>query len=255
MLSELPRPAIFAHRGASAHAPENTLAAFELAIRQKADAIELDAKLSTDGQVVVIHDPTVDRTTDGHGWVGKMTLEALRELDAGTYFDVAFHGECIPTLEEVFETVGRETFINIELTNYVSPGDGLPQIVAGLVKHRHLETRVLFSSFNPQALIRAKRILPDVPIGLLASPGWSGCWTRSWLGRILVPYDALHPERQDVTPRLVRAAHQRNQRVHTYTVNDPQEMRRLFDLGIDGVFTDDPALARQVLDTAPSLTR
>jgi glycerophosphoryl diester phosphodiesterase len=90
MLTELPRPTIFAHRGASAYAPENTLAAFELALRQGADAIELDAKLTRDGHIVVIHDQTVDRTTEGRGRVKDMTLAELRKLDAGSHFDVAF---------------------------------------------------------------------------------------------------------------------------------------------------------------------
>ena len=149
MLLQIPKPAIFAHRGASAYAPENTLASFELAIHQEADAIELDAKLTADGQVVVIHDQTVNRTTDGNGRVGKMTLTQIRQLDAGSYFAAAFYDERIPTLEEVFETVGRKILINIELTNYASMKDSLPEKVADLVRRHQLEKRVMFSSFNP----------------------------------------------------------------------------------------------------------
>ena len=96
-------PLIFAHRGASAHAPENTLAAFELAFQQNADVIELDSKLSADGHVVVIHDQSVDRTTNGFGRVSELTLAGLRELDAGSHFSATFHGEQIPTLVEVLE--------------------------------------------------------------------------------------------------------------------------------------------------------
>ncbi|MBU0511232.1 MAG: glycerophosphodiester phosphodiesterase, partial [Chloroflexi bacterium] len=118
MYAQLPRPAIFAHRGASAYAPENTLAAFDLAIRQNADAIELDAKLSADGHVVIIHDQTVDRTTDGTGRVSDLQLAALQELDAGCTYDEAFRHERIPTLGEVFDAVGRKILINVELTNY-----------------------------------------------------------------------------------------------------------------------------------------
>src|SRR5512145_1023455 len=100
MLETLPRPVIFAHRGASAHAPENTLAAFELAIAQQADAVELDVKLTADGQVIVFHDSTVDRTTNGHGKVQDMTLAELKALDAGSFLGSQFAGEKIPTLEE-----------------------------------------------------------------------------------------------------------------------------------------------------------
>ena len=180
ILDQLSKPAIFAHRGSSAHAPENTLAAFELAIRHGADAIELDAKLSADGHVVVIHDQTVDRTTDGTGKVRELTLAQLSELDAGSYFDIAFRREPIPTLEQVFQAVGYGILINVELTNYASPTDPLPEKVAGLVRKFGLEKRVLFSSFNPLALVRIRRILPEVPVGLLALPGLDGAWARSW---------------------------------------------------------------------------
>ena len=139
MFSYLPKPSIFAHRGSKANAPENTLAAFELAITHKADAIELDVKLCADGQVVVIHDSTVDRTTDGTGQVRKLSLAALKELDAGSYFDIAFRGEAIPTLEEVLEAVGKRIPINIELTNYAAPTDALPAKVAELVIRHGLE--------------------------------------------------------------------------------------------------------------------
>jgi len=250
MTTESARPIFFAHRGASAHAPENTLAAFDLALRHEADAFELDAKLSADGQVVVIHDQTVDRTTDGEGDVGNMTLAALQELDAGSFFDIAFRGERIPTLAQVFEAFGHKTYINVELTNYAFPNDDLPERVAELVKHHRLEKRVLFSSFNPRALLKARRLIPEVPLGLLALPGRRGWWARSWLGRIVVSYDALHPESTDVTAGLVASAHRRGHRVNVWTVNQPEEMKRLFALGVDGIFTDDPKLARQVLTTS-----
>jgi glycerophosphoryl diester phosphodiesterase len=247
MSNEPTHPILFAHRGASAHAPENTLAAFELALRHDADAFELDAKLSGDGQVIVIHDQTVDRTTDGQGDVRNMTLAALKELDAGSFFDIAFCGERIPTLAQVFETFGHKTFINVELTNYASPNDDLPARVVELVKHHRLEKQVLFSSFNPRALRTAIQLAPEVPIGLLASPGRNGWWARSWLGRMIVPYEALHPELSDVNPALVALIHRHGHRVNVYTVNQPEDMKRLFAMGIDGIFTDDPRLARQVL--------
>lgn len=245
IFSDLPRPIIFAHRGASAYAPENTLSAFELALRQGADAIELDAKLTADGHVVVIHDQTVDRTTEGSGRVKDMRLADLRKLDAGSHFDFAFRGEKIPTLEEVLKAVGQLTYTNIELTNYGSMTDSLPEKVAALVGRLKLNKRVIFSSFNPLALFRIRRILPDVPIGLLALPGKSGGWARTWPGRLL-SYQALHPDQSDVTPELVEKAHRRGKAVFVYTVNKTTDMRRLFDAGVDGIFTDDPVQARQV---------
>ncbi|MFZ6031533.1 MAG: glycerophosphodiester phosphodiesterase [Chloroflexota bacterium] len=248
-----PAPTVFAHRGASLHAPENTLAAFTLAVQHGADAIELDAKLSADGQVVVIHDQTVNRTTGSHGKVGEMTLAALKRLDAGSCFDAAYRGEPIPTLDEVFEVIGKQTFTNVELTNYASPRDDLPDRVAELVRCHDLAGRVMFSSFNPRALQRAHALLPAVPLGLLALPGPKGWPMRAWPGRLLVPYQALHPEKTDTHGRLVAGLHQLGRRVHVWTVNDETEMRRLFSLGVDGIFTDDPRLAKQVLRSLPAL--
>jgi glycerophosphoryl diester phosphodiesterase len=240
------RPMIFAHRGACAYAPENTLAAFELAIRQEADAIELDTKLSADGQPVVIHDQTVDRTTSQHGKVSTFTAAQLHQLDAGSYFDIAFRGEPIPSLEDVFAAVGQRIYINVELTNYASPTDDLPEKVAELVKRHNLAQRVLFSSFNPLALIRVHRRLLDTPVGLLAFPTWKGGLARGWLGR-KIGYQSLHPYFSDVTAQLVSQVHQCGCKLFVWTVNRAEEMQRLFQLGADGIFTDDPVLAKQTL--------
>lgn len=245
MLTSLPQPIIFAHRGASAHAPENTLASFELALAQGADAIELDAKLTTDGQVVVIHDATVDRTTGAHGRVKNMSLADLRALDAGSFYSKEFVGEKIPLLQEVFETVGKRLFINVELTNYNSPRDHLVETVCMLVKKFNLQKRVMFSSFLPSNLSKAQSYLPEVPCGLLALESLMGAWARSF-GFAFGKYAALHPYLSDVTREQVQRVHRLKGRVHVWTVNKEADMRRLFDWGVDGIFTDDPQLAVQV---------
>lgn len=250
MLQNLQRPIIFAHRGASAYAPENTLAAFELALRQGADAIELDTKLTADGHVVVIHDQTIDRTTPKSGKVREIHLQDIRKLDAGSHFDIAFKGEKVPTLEEVLKAVGQLTLVNIEIANYASVTDELPYKVAQIVKRLHLGHRVLFSSFNPLALIRARKILPETPLGLLALPGKPGWAARSWPGYLL-NYQSIHPEFRDVTPSLVKSAHRKGKLVFVFTVNQAEEMQRLFELNVDGIFTDDPVLAQQVRAARP----
>lgn len=245
MLESLPRPVIFAHRGASAHAPENTLAAFELALTQKADAVELDVKLSADGRVVVHHDTTVDRTTDGHGRVKDLKLAELRSLDAGGWFSEKFRGEKIPTLDEVFESIGKRTFINVELTNYSTPRDQLVETVCMLVKKHKVQKHILFSSFFASNLSKARSFLPDVPRGLLASPGLLGTWARSFefsFGK----YQALHPAVRDASQQQVARVHRLKRRVNVWTVNDEQDMRRLFGWHVDGIFTDDPLLAVRV---------
>jgi glycerophosphoryl diester phosphodiesterase len=246
MFLELPRPTIIGHRGASAHAPENTIAAFELAVQQHADAIELDAKLTVDRHVVVIHDQTVDRTTDGTGQVNKLSLKALRELDAGSSFDISFKGEKIPTLVEVFETVGHKTCLNIELTNYASNSDDLPERVAALIQKHNLQRNILISSFNPFTLLRAHKLLPEVPFGLL-TPSKRGFFLANlWVNK-LIPYNTLNPCFDDTNPRLVKRLHQRGKYIFVYTVNEPEAMRSLVAWGVDGFFTDDPVLAKRVI--------
>ena len=245
MLESLPRPFIFAHRGASAHAPENTLAAFELALAQHADGIELDVKLSSDGHVVVIHDATIDRTTGAKGRVKDKTLDELRSLNAGSFFSQNFTDEKIPTLEEVFEKMGRRLFINVELTNYNTPRDHLVESVCMLVKKFNLQKHVMFSSFFASNLSKAGSYLPDVPRGLLALGGIAGAWARSF-GYYFGKYQALHPYLSNVTPEQVQRVHRLKGRIHVWTVNKAEDMRRLFHWGVDAIFTDDPQLAVQV---------
>jgi glycerophosphoryl diester phosphodiesterase len=245
MLDTLPRPVILAHRGASAHAPENTLAAFELALAQGADGFELDVKLSADGKVVVIHDATVDRTTGAHGRVKDLSLTEMRSLQAGSFFSEKYVGEKIPTLEEVFEALGKRAFINVELTNYNTPRDHLVETVCMLVKRFGMQKRVLFSSFFASNLSRARSYLPEVPSGLLALGGFPGAWSRSF-GFSFGKYQALHINIKDMTHQQVQRVHRLGRRIHVWTVNAEEDMRRLFEWGVDAIITDDPQLAVRV---------
>ncbi|MGE5248725.1 MAG: glycerophosphodiester phosphodiesterase [Bacteroidota bacterium] len=239
MFENFPRPLILAHRGDSAHAPENTLPAFEAALKRGADGVELDVKLTADKQVVVLHDTTVDRTTDGHGRVADLSLAQLRGLDAGSFFSQEFRGTRLPTLSEVFEAIGERCLINVELTNMQNPFDELAERTCELVRRHGMEKHVLFSSFFGFQLKAAARLLPDVPRGLLALPGWKGAWARSF-GFMFGDYQALHPNLRDVNAAQVSRVHQLKRRIHVYTVNAPEDMRRLNNWDVDGVFTDDP---------------
>ena len=230
-------PKILAHRGASAHAPENTMAAFELALSHQADGIELDVMLSKDDQVVVIHDDTVDRTTDGCGRVRDMTLDELKSLDAGD-------GQKIPTLIDVFEQLGDKCLLNIELKNYTTIFDRLPIAVAHIVRTYHLEDSVIISSFNPFNLPRFRRRLGDVDLGLITLPDKASHWI--WR---LFRYDALHPHFTDVDQILVSALHAQNRQVNVWTVDEPEEILRLADLNVDSIITNDPLEARKVLES------
>jgi len=226
-------------------APENTLAAFLLALQAGADGIELDVMLSRDKELVVIHDSTVDRTTDGTGKVSDLPLSALRELDAGARFGEEFRGEKLPTLAEVFETVGGKMRINVELKNYAHPLDDLTSRVIALTERFHLADSVLLSSFNPINLSKARRQNPKIRRGLLVSPG-----DRLMLGAggRLFPYHALHPYYEDVTPEMAADLRVRGKQLNTWTVDDPQALLRLHSIGVDGIISNNPAAARAVLE-------
>jgi len=241
-------PLNIAHRGASAAAPPNTLAAFEKAIELGADGVEFDVHLSADGVPVVIHDFTVDSTTDGSGRVAEMTLAQLKQLDAGSHFDPAFAGERIPTLGEVLEAVGGRLLLNIELKSTSLRDNGLEQAVIAQVEQHSLGDSVLFSSFNPFSLRRAKRIASHIPVGLLYAPDLPLPLRRAWLAP-LVPHEARHPKHTMVDARYMAWARRRGYRVNTWTVDDPDEMHRLIDLDVDGIITNVPDVLCDVLDT------
>jgi glycerophosphoryl diester phosphodiesterase len=241
MLSVSLSQAIFAHRGASAHAPENTLAAFRLALESQADGIELDTHLSADDQIMVIHDGNVSRTTNGQGKVYNLKFEELRKLDAG-------NGETIPTLAEVFDLIGSKLYINIELKGFSSSAAMLPQKVTKLVHERNLDQKIIYSSFNPLLLINTRKHSPQAKLGLLMLPGGFGTAIRLIFSPFVRPW-SLNPHFSSVSPKFFQRAKQHNRSVITYTVNQADEMRRLFALGINGIITDDPELALEVRET------
>ena len=234
--SALTRLLNIAHRGASAVAPSNTLAAFEKAIELGADGAELDVQLSADGVPVVIHDFTVDRTTDGSGRVAEMSLAQLRELNAGAACGPPFASQRIPTLAEVLEAVGDRLLLNIELKSASLRDDGLERTVIAQVVRFGLGGRVLLSSFNPFALRRAKRLAPWIPLGLIYAPNLVLPLRHAWLAW-LVPHEARHPQHTMVSADYVAWARRHGYRVNAWTVNDPDEMRRLIPLGVDAIVT------------------
>lgn len=246
MLEQFPRPILFAHRGDLANAPENTLPSFQQAIQKGADGVELDVKITSDRHVIVIHDSSVDRTSDGKGKISSFTLEAIRKLDAGSWFHEKFKGVQIPLLEEVFETVGKDRLINIELTNYSTPRDGLVDKVCELIKRHGNQKQIIFSSFFASNLKRGAYLLPEIPRGLLAMPGIAGIWGRSF-GFMFGEYQALHPYISDVSREQVQRVHRLKRRMHVWTANLPEDVTRLKEWGVDGIFTDDPATALKAL--------
>lgn len=245
MWSELHHPIIIAHRGDKTHAPENTLAAFKAAVDNGADAIEFDVKLTADERVIVLHDPTVNRTTNGTGKISDLPFAAVRDLDAGAWFSEKFRGEQIPALDEVFEMFGNRIYFNVELTNYATPGDNLVPKVVELVKKHDLQNQMLFSSFFARNLRMTRKLLPNVPRGLLCMRGFMGWWGRTftWRG----DYYALHPYVTEVDSELVNRVQSAGKRIHVWTVNPEKDLKRMISFGVDGIITDDPKLALGLL--------
>jgi len=238
-------PLVIAHRGASAYAPENTASAFHEAIRMKADAAELDAKLLKDGNIIVLHDTTLDRTTNGQGSVYQYTYDEIRGFDAGSHFSPRFSQENIPTLETILAQYGADLPFNIELTNYAHPLDDLPRAVITLVKKYQLEKRVLFSSFNPWSLFVSKRIEPSIPIALLLQPKSRKIYRRL-MQMILNPL-AIHPHYSDVLKDMVTDAKKHMRKINVWTINDKQIMMEKIQLGVNGLITNFPDIAKDVV--------
>ncbi|MEP6987414.1 MAG: glycerophosphodiester phosphodiesterase family protein, partial [Chloroflexota bacterium] len=229
------RTLVWGHRGARAYAPMNTIPSFELALKQGADGIELDTHLTKDGKLIVLHDFTVNSTTDGKGLAKDLTLAEIKALDAGSTFSPEYKGTRIPTLDEVFEAVGKKLFINVEIKSESQETDGVEQAVADCITRHNLTQSVIISSFNPLALKRYRAIQPEVPIGYLYSPDYN--FSSQMEG---FPHEARHPQDQMIDAAYMDWAKQHNFRVNTWTVNDPVRATTLHKLGVDAIITDKP---------------
>ena len=229
---------IVAHRGSRINRPENTLAAFEEAVRVGADGIELDIHLSKDGEVVVIHDETVDRTTDGCGRISQMTVADLRELDAGAWFDVAFAGQKIPTLLEVFELLEEKEFkgcLNIELKTGKEPYPGMEQKVKDLLDKRNWPFEVMYSSFSLWALLRMHRLDPVAEVAYLVKKSHF----LVFVGRFMPWITSLHLSHKWYFHHLFHSS----KHLRLWTVNDERVMKKAFRSNVRAIITDKPETA------------
>lgn len=238
---------IFGHRGASAYAPENTLAAFRLAVEQGADGFELDVTLSADGVPVVIHDDTVDRTTNGTGRVETLTLAQLKTLEAGypAKFGDTFAGERLPTLVEVLQTAGEQALINVELKRDTSPNQSLAQKVVAVIHQTQMNHRVWLSSFYYDNLRRVKAIDSTLPVGLLYDPSEPWRVAQAWLAPG-VRAEAHHPHHSLVNALTRSWLRARGLRVNVWTANVEADLRRLMQLDVDGIITDKPEVGVKI---------
>ncbi len=239
-----PRPLLVAHRGAPTVAPEHTIPAYEAAIAAGADALELDVHLSADDQLVVIHDPRLERTTDGRGAVREYTTQALKRLDAGRWFGRRFRGQRIQTLTEVLERFRERVRFGVELKGGSDFYPGIEERILTVLQLYGVTDRTLVASFDHHALAKCRDLDPDVRLGALV------------VGRLLRP-GALAPpgvlnavclQADLTTEREVAAARAAGLDCYVWVVNDPAAARRFAAWGVAGIVTDRPDLLRPALE-------
>lgn len=240
------RPLNIGHRGAKGLAPENTLPAFRIGLAAGADGVEFDVQRTADGHLVVFHDDDLKRIAGVTGRIVTSTLAMLRELDVGRYFGPQFAGEVIPTLDEVLDSLPGDCFINIEAKRFKMRSDGLEAGLVEAIRRRNLFDRCLVSGFNPVIIRRVRRMDTRISIGLLYEPDLPLMLGVAWPRRVM-RVQALHPWTGQLTEKLVQQAHREGYPVNTWTVNAPEEMRRVIDLGVDGIITDRPDVLAAML--------
>ncbi|WP_020648122.1 glycerophosphodiester phosphodiesterase [Solimonas variicoloris] len=227
-MSDTPAFTIIGHRGARGHAPENTLLALDTGIRLGAHWLEFDVQL-VDGECWLMHDLTIDRTTNGHGRLDALRAAQIRALDAGG-------GQAVPTLNEALDLVANRAGVNIELKTWNGCAAAVARILRDYLADGWPAERLLVSSFHHPELWEFHELLPEVPIGALVCGvplDWAG--PAAELGAAVLSVSS-----EFVDDKLIRDAHARGLRLYVYTVNDPEEMLRLRRMGVDGLFTDYP---------------
>ncbi len=230
---------IYGHRGASGHAPENTLEAFRLSMEMGADGFELDVHLSLDGELVVIHDETLDRTTNGTGLVREHTLAQLKELDASNGM-TAFQGAQIPTLGEVFDLIrGTNQIVNVEVKTDEFFYPQIEEKCLALAKEKGVEDQVIYSSFNHYTLIKLRQLKPDAKLGML----FGDIMVKPWEYARQLPVDYLHPMKMNIyVPGFGEGARAAGYGINMWTINDEETMAECLKQDV-GIITNYPDVA------------
>lgn len=238
---------IWAHRGASGYAPENTLEAFKLAIDEKADGIELDVQLTKDKELVVIHDETIDRTSNGKGYVKDYTLEELKKFNFN-YGNEKYEEVKIPTLKEVYELLKpTNLIINVELKTGIIFYEGIEEKVLKLAEEMKMEDRIIYSSFNHYTIKKIKELNNSAPTGLLYCDVWIGI--LEYAKKLGVT--ALHPCGYNLQyENLIEECKKENMLLHVWTVNEEKDMKLLYENEIDSIITNYPDVARKIINNS-----
>ena len=238
------KPLVWAQRGASGYAPENTLAAFQKAVDLGADGVELDIQLTKDDQIVVIHDETIDRTSDGKGWVKDYTLEELRAFNYNRTKPEYKHAD-IPTMREVFELLKPTgLFINIEIKTGVVFYEKIEEKILALTKEMGMEDRVCYSSFNHYTVTRIHELKPDAEVGFLYADGPIDMPSYG----VKHGVNALHPALYNLQyDGFVKECKEKGLKLNVWTVNERPYMEMCCQYGVDAIITNYPDIAKEVV--------
>lgn len=240
------RPWIIAHRGYCKNFPENTLAAFEAAATAGVQMIELDVMVSRDRRPVVIHDATLERTTNGQGAVSDYTLDELKRLDAGSWFDEKFADQRLPELSEVLDLLKGRTYINIEIKADAyephHPPDAIEKQIVAMVRKKGMQNHVLISSFELEFLVQIAAMQNPPAIALISHTP-----VTSRIVDLCAHLEMFswHPDQRIATPHQVNLMHAAGLKVFPYRVDTFEDYMRMMDLKVEGVITDDPAAGRE----------
>jgi len=236
------KPLILAHRGASGNAPENTIAAFLEAKKQQSDGIEMDVHLTADNIPVVIHDETIDRTTDGIGYIKDYKYSELNQFDAGKYFSNKFIGEFIPSLNNVLELANSFKIINIELKTNKIWYDNIEKIVLDIIKNHKLEDKIIVSSFNHLSLKKLRMLNSNIELAAL----YYAVINEPWDYANNLGINIIHPHYQSIDKKTIDKCHRENIMVNVFDVNNEEEILVSIDMGSDMIITDYPEKAIKI---------
>jgi len=244
MLGCVKMPLVFAHRGYSAKFPENTMMSFQQAEKASADGIELDIQMTKDGELVIIHDEKVDRTTTGSGYVKDYLYKNIRTLDAASKYNGNGQKMQIPSLHEFFEWMQHTNIsCNIEFKNNKLPYKGMEEQTIELVHQYGLGSRIIFSSFNHYSMVLCNQIDQTIETALLFSDGIY----QPWMYAKAIKAKGIHPNQRLVNKDFIKSAEKFGIKVRAYTVNDPKKMKLFAKSGMNALITDNPVLAKSSL--------
>ena len=230
---------ITAHRGSSVTAPENTIPAIEKAMEEMADSVEIDVQITSDGVIVLGHDASLKRVAGVNRSIASMTFAQLEQLDVGSWFSKSYEGTRIPALSEVLELCSQKIGLNIEI-KYVGKNSELPEKTAEMIKAYGMENQCVVTSTNLPYLRRVKAVLPEVRTGYIISAAYGNFYSSEDI-------DFISIRSGFVTSALMQNAHEQGKAVYAWTVNSKSELERLTLLGVDGIITDRPVLAREIV--------